>query len=223
MKKFKVLTILLFALIILNVVISKSALLLPINNNFAEYFIKRALTTCRIEPKSDLKEMPVINVGDAQVGTHHTTADISVMTEYSGCSMLWLKLTAKNRHDLKDMMIIYWSASVAVFIVSVIICIYIFVLSCMVLWGFAKDKIFNYKQSKRIGTIVFLLILSDVLNNAYTLGIHYYTASKVTLADWNFVMPNLYISGIITAIILWLFNEMLKHTILLKEEQSLTI
>ena len=94
MKKFKVLTILLFALIILNVVISKSALLLPINNNFAEYFLKRALTTCRIEPKSDLKEMPVINVGDAQVESNTTTAEISVMTEYSGCSMLWLKLTA---------------------------------------------------------------------------------------------------------------------------------
>ena len=223
MKKFKVLTILLFALIILNVVISKSALLLPINNNFAEYFFKRALTICRIEPKSDLKEMPVINVGDAQVESNTTTADISVMTEYSGCSMLWLKLTAKNRHDLKDMMIIYWSASVAVFIVSVIIGLYIFVLSCMVLWGFAKDKIFTNQQSKRIGRIVFLLILSDIVTNISVLGMHYYAASKLTFANWEFVMPNLYISGIITAIILWLFNEILKQTILLKEEQSLTI
>ena len=223
MKKFKVLTILLFTLVVLNVVISKSALLLPINNNFADYFLKRALTTCRIEPKSDLKEMPVINIGDVQVENNPTEAEISVMTEYSGCSMLWLKLTSKNRHDLKEMMIVYWSASIAVFIVSVIICIYSFVLACKVLWGFTKEKIFTYKQSKRIGTIAFLLILSDVINNVYTLGIHYYTASKVTLTDWEFVMPNLYISGIITAIILWLFNEMLKHTILLKEEQSLTI
>lgn len=107
MKKFKVLTILLFALIILNAVISNTVVLLPINNNFVEYFITRVPTICRIEPKSDLKEMPVINVGDVQVENHTTKADISVVTEYSGCSMLWLKLTAKNRHELKEMMITY--------------------------------------------------------------------------------------------------------------------
>ncbi len=223
MKKFKVLTILLFALIVLNVTISKSPLLLPLNDNFVEYFFKRVLTTCRIEPKSDLKEMPVINVGDAQIENYPTKAEISVVTEYSGSSMLWLKLTSKNRHELKEMMIIYWSTVVATFIVSVIISICIFVLSCRVLWGFAKDKIFTYKQSKRLGSIVFLLILSDIVHNAYIFGIHYYTASKVTLADWNFVMPNLHISGFIIALILWLFNEILKQTILLKEEQSLTI
>ena len=223
MKKFKVLTILLFALIILNVVISKSALLLPINNNFAEYFFKRALTTCRIEPKSDLKEMPVINVGDAQVESNTTTAEISVMTEYSGCSMLWLKKTAQNRHEANEMFLATILFVVVSVIIVAIINIYVLILACKVLWGFAKEKIFTFQQSKRIGRIVFLLILSDVIANIFTLSTHYYAASKLTFANWEFVLPNLYISGIITAIILWLFNEMLKHTILLKEEQSLTI
>lgn len=104
-----------------------------------------------------------------------------------------------------------------------VIIIYTLVLACKVLWGFAKEKIFTHKQSKRIGQIVFLLILSDIVHNLYILGIHYYTASKLTLENWDFVMPNLHISGFIMALILWLFNEILKHTILLKEEQSLTI
>ena len=223
MKKFKVLTILLFALIIVNAVIEKTSVLIPINENFVEFFIKRVPVMCRIEPKSDLKEMPVLNVGDVQVGTHSTQADLTVVTEYSGMSMLWLKKTAQNRHDLKDLMIVFWISSVLTTILTFSIGIYILVLSCKILWGFAKDKIFTEQQSKRIGRIVVLLIIWDVIANISTLGIHYYAASKLTFADWDFAMPNLYISSIITALILWLFNEILKQTILLKEEQSLTI
>lgn len=223
MKKFKVLTILLFALIIVNVVIDKTSVLIPINENFVEFFIKRVPVMCRIEPKSDLKEMPVLNVGDVQVGNHSTQADLTVVTEYSGMSMLWLKLNAKNRHDLKEIMTVFWIFSVLATILTISIGIYILVLSCKVLWGFAKDKIFTEQQSKRISRIVFLLILWDIIANASTLGIHYYAASKLTFADWSFAMPNIYVSSIITALILWLFNEILKQTILLKEEQSLTI
>jgi hypothetical protein len=141
MKKFKVLTILLFALVIANVIIGNSSVLLPSNTNFVEYVVKRVPAMCRIEPKDDINELPLINVGNAQIGEQSTQADLSVVTEYSGSSMLWLKKTARNRAELNQM----------------------------------------------------------------------------------FAMPNLYISSIITALILWLFNEILKQTILLKEEQSLTI
>ena len=223
MKKFKVLTILLFALVIANVIIGKSALLLPSNTNFVEYVVKRVPAMCRIEPKDDINELPLINVGNAQIGEQSTQADLSVVTGYSGSSMLWLKKTARNRAELNQMFAVYTCSFGIYGLMMLPLSIYILVLSCKVLWGFAKDKVFNNQQSKRIGRIVFALILSDVLDNLITFGLHYYTASKITFENWDFVMPNLYISGIITAIILWLFNEMLKHTILLKEEQSLTI
>jgi hypothetical protein len=223
MKKFKVLTILLFALIIVNAIIDKSAILLPPNANFIEYFAKRVPVYCRIEPKDDIKDLPLINVGDVQIENLSSQADLSVITEYSGVSMLWLKKTAQNRHEANKMFLATILFVVVSVIIVAIINIYVLILACKVLWGFAKEKIFTFQQSKRIGRIVLLLILSDVIANIFTLSTHYYAASKLTFANWEFVMPNLYISGIITAIILWLFNEMLKHTILLKEEQSLTI
>ena len=223
MKKFKVLTILLFALIIVNAIIDKSAILLPPNANFIEYFAKRVPVYCRIEPKDDIKDLPLINVGDVQIENLSSQADLSVITEYSGVSMLWLKKTARNRAELNQMFAVY-TCSLGIYGLMILpLSIYILVLSCKVLWGFAKDKVFNNQQSKRIGRIVFALILSDVLNNLITFGLHYYTASKITFENWDFAMPNLYISSIITALILWLFNEILKQTILLKEEQSLTI
>ena len=223
MKKFKVLTILLFALIVANIIIDKSSLLLPPNANFMEYFTKRVPVYCRIEPKDDITELPLINVGDAQIENLSSQADLSVITEYTGVSMLWLKKTAENRHEANEMLLATILFIFGGAVISGIIGIYILILSCKVLWGFAKDKIFTNQQSKRIGRIVFLLILSDIVTNISVLGMHYYAASKLTFANWEFVMPNLYISGIITAIILWLFNEILKQTILLKEEQSLTI
>ena len=223
MKKFKVITILLFALIIVNVVIDKTTLLLPPNANFMEYFVRRVPVMCRIEPKDDIKELPLINVGEAQMGEKTTQVDLSVRTEYSGMSMLWLQKTAANRAVLNQMLLTNILMWISMILVGVILGIYILVLSCKVLWGFAKDKIFIEQQSKRIGRIVFLLILSDIISNAIILISHYYVATMLTFTEWEFVMPNLYISSIITALILWLFNEILKQTILLKEEQSLTI
>ena len=103
MKKFKVLTILLFALIVVNAIIDKSAILLPPNANFIEYFAKRVPVYCRIEPKDDIKDLPLINVGDVQIENLSSQADLSVITEYSGVSMLWLKKTAQNRHEANEM------------------------------------------------------------------------------------------------------------------------
>ena len=206
-----------------NAIIDKSAILLPPNANFIEYFAKRVPVYCRIEPKDDIKDLPLINVGDVQIENLLSQADLSVITEYSGVSMLWLKKTAQNRHEANEMFLATILFVVVSVIIVAIINIYVLILASKVLWGFAKDKIFTNQQSKRIGRIVFLLILSDIVTNISVLGMHYYAASKLTFANWEFVMPNLYISGIITAIILWLFNEILKQTILLKEEQSLTI
>ena len=107
MKKFKVLTILLFALIIVNAIIDKSAILLPPNANFIEYFAKRVPVYCRIEPKDDIKDLPLINVGDVQIENLSSQADLSVITEYSGVSMLWLKKTARNRAEQNQMFAVY--------------------------------------------------------------------------------------------------------------------
>ena len=140
MKKFKVLTILLFVLIVANIIIDKSAILLPPNANFIEYFAKRVPVYCRIEPKDDITELPLINVGDAQIENLSSQADLSVITEYTGVSMLWLKKTAENRHEANEMLLATILFIFGGTVISGFIGIYILILSC------AEDSKDNYMK-----------------------------------------------------------------------------
>lgn len=178
---------------------------------------------CRLEATDSAKVSPTIDLGDAQLEGIASPAHLTVKTEESGMSMVWLKVTPENRHEMKAVYVTYIIVLGIIAVTLFIFAILILVTACKVLWNFAHERIFTLQQSKRLTRLGIYLLVSGVLSNAMCLFSHYYAASHIAVVGWNFVMPNLLLGDFIVALLILLFNEMLKHSILLKEEQSLTI
>lgn len=224
MRLFKVMSALLLLLVIGSTLKQHGAMLAPIvPNPENQEFLLEFPFACRVEATEEVKEYPAISLGNAQLDCEEASARLTVTTEESGSSMVWLKLTAKNRHELKGIFFPYIIIMATLSLLMLVFSILILVSACKVLWNFARERIFTQKQSKRLTRLGIYLLIAGVLNNAFVLFSHYYIASHVSFEGWTFIMPNLLLGNFIVALLILLFNEILKHSILLKEEQSLTI
>lgn len=226
MRYFKVLSVLLLLLAIGNTFKQHGAMLAPMITSPAVPPAKPEFAfpmACRIEATDSAKVSPTIDLGTVQLNDKAAPSYLTVKTEESGMSMVWLKMTSENRHEIRKVFTTYIIIESIFALLLLVLTILILVSTCTVLWNFTRERIFTHKQSKRLTRLGIYLLISGLLSNALCLFSHYYTASHLSIVGWNFIMPNLLLGDIIVALLILLFNEMLKHSILLKEEQSLTI
>lgn len=224
MKKFKAMSIMLFILIIACTLKEHGAVLAPIAPVDENYEFARELPfVCRLEASDSRKSYPAIDLGTARVNQVETPARLTVVTEESGASTVWLKITAQNRHEMRSTYVTYVVVLSLIGLVSLVVAVMILVAACKILWSFARERIFTIEQSKRLNRLAIYLFIGGVFGNVMTMFTHYYAAAHISFDGWNFVMPNLLLGDFLFAFVILLFNEILKHSILLKEEQSLTI
>lgn len=106
--------------------------------------------------------------------------------------------------------------------------LYIFILSIILLINIGKSiirkDIFNLKTIKLCKQYALVLIIFSVLMGVSRFLDEYAVAQFFKVTDWDFISSfPLDLTGISTAILVYLFSEILKIGYLLKQEQELTI
>lgn len=230
MRMFKVMSALLLLLVIGNTFTQNVAAIDVIANpmespsaHSSETPVLELPMACRLEATDSEMVYPAIDLGTVELGNQTAPAHLTIATGQPGESFVWLKATAQNRHELKSVFITYAIVLITMSLLLFVFFVMVLVAACKILWNFTREHIFTLQQSKRLTRLAIYLLVLGVLNNAMILFSHYYAAAHVSIVGWNFVMPGLFLGNFIVALLILLFNEMLKHSILLKEEQSLTI
>lgn len=223
MRLFKVMSALLLLLVIGSTLDSpRVAPLVAPASVASENFALELPMTCCLKATESASVYPTIDLGAVQLETQSAPGRLTTMSE-SGEALVWLQFTAQNRHEMKAVYITYGVVLVTMTLVLTVFLIMVIVSASKILWNFAREHIFTAKQSKRLTRLGIYVLVVGMLYNVMTLFSHFYTASHISIVGWEFVTPGLYWSHFIVGVLILLFNEMLKYSILLKEEQSLTI
>lgn len=230
MRMFKVMSALLLLLVIGNTFMQNNAMIDAMANPMKspsepsnETPVLELPMVCILKATESATVLPAIDLGTVGLGNQTAPAHLTIAPEEPGVSIVWLKATAQNRHELKSVFITYGIVLILMSLALFVFLVMVLVAACKILWNFTRERIFTLQQSKRLTRLAIYLVVLGVLNNAVGLFSHYYAAAHVSIEGWNFVMPSLSCGDFIVALLILLFNEMLKHSILLKEEQSLTI